>query len=118
MRFFKIVNLCVMAAVLQQGDLGKLLGLIFKTEADAYSQSFLYVQAATKIKIPDHEDPFYTDVCYEITREMCDFCCLVDFEFCARDIGICEPVTDRHLGMILDCVYVFAGINCGFPIFI
>ena len=47
---------------------------------------------------------------------MCDFCCLVDFEFCARDIGICEPVTDRHLGMILDCVYVFAGINCGFPI--
>ena len=65
---------------------------------------------------PDHEDPEYTDVCYEITREVCDYCCLIDFEFCSRDIGICEPVEDRNLVLILHCVIVFLGINCGFPI--
>ena len=56
-----------------------------------------YVIAATKITTPDHDDPMYTDVCYEATREMCDFCCLTDFEFCARDIGICEPIAGRNL---------------------
>ena len=76
------------------------------------------VKAATKIVTPDHEDPLYTDICYEMTRELCDFCCLVDFEFCARDIGVCEPVSDRELGLILHCVIVFAGILCGFPIII
>ena len=75
-------------------------------------------QAITKIVTPDHEDPNYTDVCYEITREMCDFCCLVDFEFCSRDIGICEPVTDRHIAIIVHCAYVFAGVLVGFPIII
>jgi hypothetical protein len=49
---------------------------------------------------------------------MCDFCCLVDFEFCSRDIGICEPVTDRHLSIILDCVCILGGIIAGFPIII
>ena len=76
------------------------------------------MQGATKISTPDHTDPDYTDVCYEITREMCDFCCLVDFEFCTRDIGICEPITDRNLGLIVDCALVFGGILCGFPIII
>merc|ERR1712046_307376 len=78
----------------------------------------LYVNAATKIVTPDHEDPDYTDVCYEITREMCDFCCLVDFEFCARDIGICEPVTDRHLDLITHCLFTFAIVLCGIPFII
>ena len=49
---------------------------------------------------------------------MCDFCCLIDFEFCARDIGICEPVIDRNLGIIVDCVRVLGGILLGFPIII
>lgn len=79
---------------------------------------YWYVNGATKIVTPNHSDPNYTDVCYEITREMCDFCCLVDFEFCSRDIGICEPVTDRDLGIILDCALVLGGILCGFPIII
>jgi len=49
---------------------------------------------------------------------MCDFCCLVDFEFCSRDIGICEPITDRDLGLLVDCIVVLGGILCGFPIII
>ena len=76
------------------------------------------MEGATKISTPDHTDPEYVDVCYMITREMCDFCCLVDFEFCSRDIGICEPVEDRNLQLILDCVWVFGGILCGFPMLI
>ena len=76
------------------------------------------VSAATKIVTPDHEDPTYTDACYELTREMCDFCCLVDFEFCARDIGICEPIAGRNLGILLHCVYVFTIILCGIPVII
>ena len=74
------------------------------------------VFAATKIVTPDHDDPMYTDVCYEVTREMCDFCCLVDFEFCARDIGICEPPSGRNLKIIAHCVLVFSAILCGIPI--
>lgn len=72
----------------------------------------------TKVVNPDHEDPFYSDICYTITREVCDFCCLIDFEFCTRDIGICEPVTDRHIDIIVHCAYVFAGVLVGFPIII
>ena len=79
---------------------------------------FLSVNAVTKITFPNHSDPYYTDVCYTITREICDFCCLVDFEFCSRDIGICLPVEDRNLSLILDCVMMFGGIVCGFPIII
>ena len=79
---------------------------------------FWFVNAATKISTPNHSDPNYTDVCYEVTREMCDFCCLVDFEFCSRDIGICEPITSRDLGLLLDCTIVLGGILCGFPIII
>ena len=86
--------------------------------ASEETQNYLFVQAATKIIMPNHTDPDYTDVCYNITREMCDFCCLIDFEFCSRDIGICEPISDRNLGLIMDCVIVFTGILCGFPIVI
>lgn len=75
-----------------------------------------FAKAVTKIVTPDHEDPEYTDVCYEITREMCDFCCLVDFEFCSRDIGICDPVTDRHLILIVHCFFAFGIVLCGFPL--
>ena len=57
-------------------------------QANNQKGKFWLVQAATKIAFPNHSDPDYTDVCYEVTREMCDFCCLVDFEFCSRDIGI------------------------------
>ena len=78
----------------------------------------LAVQGVTKIVVPDHEDSEYTDVCYEITREMCDFCCLVDFEFCSRDIGICEPVTDRHLILILHCVFALGIVLCGIPLIV
>lgn len=81
-------------------------------------QPITYVQGATYILTPNHTDPYYTDVCYEITREMCDFCCLRDFEFCSRDIGICEPVEDRNLSIIVDCVMILGGILCGFPIII
>ena len=49
---------------------------------------------------------------------MCDFCCLLDFEFCARDIGICEPVVDRNLGILVDCVKILGSILLGFPIII
>lgn len=88
-----------------------------KRQEAAYS-SGNFVKAITKISTPDPTDPNYTDICYEVTREMCDFCCLVDFEFCTRDIGICEPVSDRNLGLIVDCLYVFGGILCGFPVLI
>ena len=79
---------------------------------------FLFVNGATKIILPNHTDPNYSDVCYTITREMCDFCCMIDFEYCSRDIGICEPVSDRNLGIIVDCVIVLGGILMGFPLII
>jgi len=79
---------------------------------------YFSVNAETKIMVPNHTDPNYTDICYEITREVCDYCCLIDFEFCSRDIGICEPVSDRNLQLILHCVIVFGGIVCGFPVII
>ena len=87
MNISKIVNLAILTVLVTES--GYMRPGMFKSEAEAYSEKFLFVQAATKIVIPNHEDPFYTDICYEATREMCDYCCLVDFEFCARDIGIC-----------------------------
>ena len=80
------------------------------------SEPFLFVQGATKITSPNHTDPYYSDVCYTITREMCDMCCLIDFEFCSRDIGICNPVSDRNLGTIVDCVKILGGILLGIPL--
>ena len=76
------------------------------------------MNGATKISTPNHTDPYYTDVCYEITREMCDFCCLIDFEFCTRDIGICEPVEFRKLEAVVECVRILGGILLGFPVLI
>ena len=78
---------------------------------------FVFVMGATKISTPNHTDPYYSDVCYTITREMCDMCCLVDFEFCSRDIGICNPVSDRNLNSIVDCVKILGGILFGIPLF-
>ena len=85
---------------------------------DSHESPFYFANAATKIVNPNHTDPNYTDICYEITREVCDFCCLIDFEFCSRDIGICQPVSDRNLQLILHCIIVFGGIVCGFPVII
>ena len=100
--------------------LALLISLLILSDTGRISQPSSYkpfvVQGVTKIVSPDHEDPDYTDVCYEITREVCDFCCLVDFEFCSRDIGICEPVTDRHLILILHCVFALGIVLCGIPL--
>ena len=48
--------------------------------------------AVVKVSIVDHSDPNYTDQCLEITGELCDYCCLIDFEWCSRDIYKCEPM--------------------------
>ena len=45
--------------------------------------------AIVKVSLVDHSDPNYTDRCLEITGELCDYCCLVDFEWCSRDIYKC-----------------------------
>ena len=96
-----------------------LLSLPQPTNSDSSDTGpFLFVNGATKIVLPNHTDPNYSDVCYTITREMCDFCCMIDFEYCSRDIGICEPVSDRNLGIIVDCVVVLGGIVMGFPLII
>ena len=45
--------------------------------------------AITKVSLVDHDDPNYTDRCLEITGELCDYCCMTDFEWCSRDIYNC-----------------------------
>ena len=55
------------------------------------------VYGITKVSLVDHNDPNYTDRCLQITGELCDYCCLEDFEWCSRDIYNCEPVRDRNL---------------------
>ena len=45
--------------------------------------------AITKVSLVDHDDPNYMDRCLEITGELCDYCCMVDFEWCSRDIYNC-----------------------------
>ena len=56
------------------------------------------------------------DRCLEITGELCDYCCLVDFEWCSRDIYNCEPIRDRNLDAMKDCIYTLAAIIFGFPV--
>ena len=82
-----------------------------------FIEPFMFVQGATKIVTPNHTDPYYTDICYEITREMCDMCCLIDFEFCSRDIGICNPISDRNLSSVVDVCKILGGILIGIPVF-
>ena len=48
---------------------------------------------------------------------MCDMCCMIDFEFCSRDIGICNPITDRNLNSMIDVFKILGGILFGIPLF-
>ena len=73
-------------------------------------------EAITKISLVDHNDPNYTDRCLEITGELCDYCCLTDFEWCSRDIYACEPVRDRNLSAMNDCLLTLTGVILGFPL--
>ena len=74
------------------------------------------VLAITKVSLVDHDDPNYTDRCLEITGELCDYCCMIDFEWCSRDIYNCEPVRDRNLSAMKDCMLTLAGVIFGFPL--
>ena len=71
--------------------------------------------AITKIALVDHNDPDYTDICLEITGEMCDYCCLIDFEWCSRDAYVCEPVRDRNLKAMKECIFALACVILGIP---
>ena len=73
-------------------------------------------QAIVKVSLVDHNDPNYTDRCLQVTGELCDYCCLEDFEWCSRDIYNCEPVTSRNLSAMSDCMFVLAGVIFGFPL--
>ena len=64
----------------------------------------------------DHDDPNYMDRCLEITGELCDYCCLEDFEWCSRDSYMCEPVRERNLKAMRDCGIALATVIIGFPI--
>ena len=70
----------------------------------------------TKISTVNHTDPNYWDLCLEKTGELCDYCCLTDFEWCARDISICDPITDRDIKLIWHMFCIIGGIALGFPI--
>ena len=60
-------------------------------------KSSVMVEAITKVTLVDHSDPNYTDICLQITGELCDYCCLDDFEWCSRDAYMCEPIRERNL---------------------
>ena len=64
----------------------------------------------------DRSDPNYTDRCLEVTGELCDYCCLDDFEWCSRDIYNCEPLSDRNLESMMDCAFTLGLIIFGFPL--
>ena len=74
------------------------------------------VKAITKVQLVDHSDPNYTDKCLEITGELCDYCCLIDFEWCSRDSYMCEPIRDRNLTAMRECGLALASVIIGFPL--
>merc|ERR1712060_971343 len=74
------------------------------------------VQAIVKVALVDHSDPDYTDRCLEITGELCDYCCLIDFEWCSRDIYNCQPTFDRDLLKMYQAGAILGAIICGFPL--
>ena len=74
------------------------------------------VRAIIKIAVVNHTDPLYWDICLEKTGEMCEYCCLEDFEWCSQDTYYCDPITDRNLSYISDAIWVLGGVTCGFPI--
>ena len=57
----------------------------------------LHVLSGTPVKIVDHEDPYYTDECLEVSGELCAFCCLTDQQVCSQDWSTCDAVLDRQL---------------------
>ena len=73
------------------------------------------VYGITKVSLVDHNDPNYTDRCLQITGELCDYCCLEDFEWCSRDIYNCEPIRDRNLDSMEMCLLTVGGVIFGFP---
>ena len=77
---------------------------------------FVLASSVTKISMVNHTDPNYWDMCLEKTGELCDYCCLSDFEWCARDISICDPIYDRQLFLIWHMFFIIGGIGAGFPV--
>ena len=73
------------------------------------------VLAITKVSLVDHNDPDYTDKCLEITGELCDYCCMVDFEWCSRDIYNCQPTFERDLMKMYQAGAILGLIVVGFP---
>ena len=76
------------------------------------------VFAITKVSLVNHTDPFYMDRCLEITGELCDYCCLDDFEWCSRDIYNCQPTFLRNLIKMYQAGIILGGIICGFPLLV
>ena len=70
----------------------------------------------TKISMVNHTDVNYWDLCLEKTGELCDYCCLTDFEICARDISICDPMYERNMDLIQTAIFTMGGIVIGFPL--
>ena len=56
------------------------------------------------------------DRCLEITGELCDYCCMDEFEWCSRDIYNCQPTFNRNLEKMYEAGGILGGIVCGFPI--
>ena len=77
---------------------------------------FNIAHGITKVSLVDHDDPDYTDKCLEITGELCDYCCLTDFEWCSRDIYNCQPIRDRNLSAMKQCGVALAMVIFGFPL--
>ena len=73
------------------------------------------VLAITKVSLVDRTDPDYTDRCLEITGELCDYCCMVDFEWCSRDIYNCQPTFERDLLKMYQAGAILGAIMFGFP---
>ena len=72
--------------------------------------------AITKVSLVDHSDPNYMDRCLEITGELCDYCCMTDFEWCSRDIYNCQPTFNRNLIKMYQAGMILGGIIFGFPL--
>ena len=64
----------------------------------------------------NHTDPYYMDTCLEKTGELCEYCCLDDFEWCSQDTYFCDPITDRDMTLMWQAGLILGSIICGFPI--
>ena len=77
--------------------------------------SFKDAHAITKVSLVELDNPDYTDACLEITGELCDYCCMVDFEWCSRDIYNCQPTFERDLLKMYQAGAILGFIIIGFP---